>query len=86
MEVVDIETGRVLEKSYLTIGNPTCSLENQFILDIPMEPGVTNSSKFFTRHFIGKRSLYFDMLVKTQVREGYGDKLCARVIGMLRGG
>ena len=83
MEIVDLEKGKLIEKAYLTIGNTTVSRENRFILDIPLESSGGNSSKFYTRHLIPKKRLYFDLMVKTEVLKNYGDKLATSVVRLL---
>ena len=72
LEVVDILSGKSIEKEHITVGNPSVSLNKKFILDLPRKSPTANPLTFHTRHLFKKKSLYFHVLRKSHIFESFG--------------
>ncbi len=83
LELVDLEKPAVLERAYATLKDYSSGWENDYLLDIAPENKTGNTSIFHTRHFIKKRSLLFNLMLKSGVIAKYGDQVSRYVLGLL---
>lgn len=62
-----------MDKIYVTLKDYSIGWGFDYLLDIPAEYKPGNLSIFHTRHFIKKKSLYFNILYRSGYLKRFGE-------------